>query len=197
MSRRAIIVGHSFVFRLQDFTNKFVEWNNLKFDGTDIQVQYSDLGGLLLRHVPTCHYPTQNMAAFLTYKPQVVYLDIGGNELCNPTCDPELVATHVISFANSLVSHYGVNHVVIGQTLFRFSMLCPVNFNENAVAINNCVKYRLREYTRISFWSLRGMWKDIGALLCEDGIHLNNNGMVKYAKNIKACLGSCIRRNLF
>ena len=54
-------------------------------------------------------------------KPSIVFLQIGGNDLSNPSCDPSGLAKSVLSLGNFLAVAYPVQRVLVGETFLRFA----------------------------------------------------------------------------
>jgi len=75
MVYRVLILGHSFVHRLDSFLyrNRASGWYNLGFDGTEIQVEFAGLGGGTLRPGPKCINKEDFMHVFNTFKPNTVF----------------------------------------------------------------------------------------------------------------------------
>lgn len=91
MGQLAMLVGHSFVYFLQDFVHHESEWYNLGLDGTDIEIDYAGISGGILRNGPQCFYSRNNMAALYMRHSDIVYLQVGDNVLCQSTCVPEIL----------------------------------------------------------------------------------------------------------
>ena len=51
-------------------------------------------------------------------KPDIVFLQIGSNDLCSSSQTPVKVANSIIDLADILVRSYSVKRVIIGQLLF-------------------------------------------------------------------------------
>lgn len=194
MVRKVLIFGHSFVHRLESFTheNYLYGWENLGLDGTDVQVEFSGLGGGTLRPGPKCIQRQNHMLAIETYKPHTVFLQIGGNDLSNEG-NPEKLARDIISFAGYVITCYNVRHVIIGQLLPRYSERTEVDYNDKVILVNKYIKQSLMQRHNITYWHHYGLWKNIQSLLAVDKVHLNPQGMRVYAKNVRAAVGSTKR----
>lgn len=191
MVRKVLIFGHSFVHRLESFTheNYLYGWENLGLDGTDVQVQFSGLGGGTLRPGPKCIQKQKNMLSLEKYKPHSVFLQIGGNDLSNEV-NPEKLARDIISFADYIITCYNVRHVIVGQLLPRYSERTGVDYNDKVILVNKVLGDSLLSRSDITFWRHYGLWKNTQALLSSDMVHLNSEGMLIYAKNVRAAVGS-------
>lgn len=111
MPHRVLIFGHSFVNRLGSFVANHPDWINLGF--FDIQVQFSGIGGGTVRNGQKSITSQDKMEAINTFHPHVVVLQIGGNHLSDPACDPVKLARDIVAFAEFLIAGYGVYHVII------------------------------------------------------------------------------------
>ena len=82
---------------------------------------------------------------FSKVKPDLVYLEIGSNDLCDITVMPEVLAKHVAAFADYLCLAHGINTVYVGQVLQRFKMpdtcsLSVAEYKRRAVAYNKALE---------------------------------------------------------
>ena len=191
MVRRALVFGHSFVHRLESFVhdNSNRGWLNLGLDGTDVQVEFFGLGGGTLRPGPKCVQRQEFTDIIANYNPHCVFLQIGGNNLYAEP-EPHKLARDMIVFADYIINCYQVNHVVIGQLLPRYSGSSEVNYNSKVVEVNKTLRHNLQYRADITYWEHRGLWKNTPALLLRDKVHLNDEGMEKYAKSVRAAVGS-------
>lgn len=196
MVRRALIFGHSFIHRLHSFTlnNRHRGWLNLGLDGTDIQVEFYGQGGGTLRPGPKCIQRQQSIKIISDFKPHCVFLQIGGNDLAGES-DPAKLARDIVSFADYIITCYQVRHVVVGQLLPRYSGEPEVNYayNEKVYNVNNTLQRILCTRNDITYWSHRGLWKNTPDLLLNDLVHLNQEGLEIYARNVRAAVGSRLR----
>ena len=195
MPHRVLILGHSFVNRLCSFVANHPDWVDLGF--YDIQVQFSGIGGGTLRNGPKCISSQSNMEVMKTFHPHAVVLQIGGNDLSDPDCDPGRLARDIIAFAQFLISGYGVSHVIICQLFPRFAVRCYAHYNDHVYMVNNEIGRLLQNNSNISLWHNRGFWKNPRSLIGYDGVHLNHHGMVKYARNMRAAIGINQNRGYF
>lgn len=189
MVRRVLIFGHSFVRRLGDFTFDYRDfgWLNLGLDGTEVQVDFYGLGGGTLRPGPKCVQRREHMSFMHDYS--VCFLQIGGNDLSSES-DPKKLARDIVSFSDYIIHSYEMSHVIIGQLLPRYSEWTEEGYNVKVVDVNKHVEKMTSDKTNITFWHHRGLWKDTHEFLLKDKVHLNDEGMVIYAKSVRAAVGS-------
>ncbi|CAG2238450.1 unnamed protein product [Mytilus edulis] len=95
----------------QDHQNREFSWYNLGFDGTEIQVKFASMGGDTIRPGPKCIQKENFMHIFHTFKPNTVFMQIGGNDLTQENY-PDKLARDIVSFADYVITVYGVSHVV-------------------------------------------------------------------------------------
>ena len=53
------------------------------------------------------------------YKPHIVLLQIGGNDICNHHLHPETLAFQIIDFMTMLRTNYNVSQVIICELFYR------------------------------------------------------------------------------
>ena len=194
MVHRVLVIGHSFVHRLESFLFKerALGWYNMGFDGTEIQVEFASLSGGTLRPGPKCIQSRKFMEVFHSFQPHSVFIQIGGNDLTHED-QPERLARDIRSFAEFLITAYEINHIVVSQLLPRYSERSGPRYNDKVVEVNKHLSQLLLECDNVTLWKHRGLWKDTSSLLC-DKVHLNDAGMRIYAKSVRAAVGSSKRR---
>ena len=196
MPKHVLIYGHSFVDRLDKFSNyPGNKWQNLCLDGTEIQVSFYGVPGGTLNPGPKSIQRHSDIV--LSTCPDAIFLQIGGNDLSDPLVNPHTLAVNIMSFAHYLITVFNVNHVIIGQLLFRFSRRCPNDYNERVISLNDRLRVLCSQYHNISFWHHRGLWRDIKTMLDTDNTHLKPRYMPTYARSVKVAVGSHFRRRLF
>ena len=163
------------------YRNRVSGWYNLGFDGTEIQVEFAGLGGGTLRPGPKCINKGDFMHAFHTFKPNTVFMQIGGNDLAHEE-EPEKLARDIASFADYVITVYDVSHVIVGQLLPRHSESSCPNYNDKVNKVNQHLAFLLKNLKNITFWEHRGLWSDTASLLLPDKVNLNDVGIEVYAK---------------
>ncbi|KAL4225266.1 hypothetical protein ACF0H5_015954 [Mactra antiquata] len=97
------------------------------------QVNIRGLGGLSLHQRRLHSYDVQ------LKNNDIVLLDIGSNDLCNPDCSPEQFALDLMKYASYLIIGLNVKKVVLLQTLHRSKV--PFNgYNEHVVRANTAIQ---------------------------------------------------------
>jgi hypothetical protein len=72
---------------------------------------------------------------FSVFQPDIVYIQIGGNDLSNTTSSKS-VASEIFSFANFLHFGFHIPIVIIGELLFRNPSKVGKDCNDKVVATN-------------------------------------------------------------
>ena len=123
---------------------------------------------------------------------QVVFIDVGTNDLDIKRVPPQELAKEVFTAAQTILFMYpNVKRVVIMEILFRttlgkFPCRNP-RFIAEAHQYNNYMKILVgkhRASTPIRFWHHKGLvenWRHFIA----DGVHLTDAGMTKYYKSMR------------
>ncbi|XP_062593187.1 uncharacterized protein LOC134254668 [Saccostrea cucullata] len=178
---RVVIIGHSFIRRLQDFIARNTENDNLRLYSHLFDVQFLSEGGLTVDRMA-------RGPKFTTFDPppQIVFLQIGGNDLDNTHLAAETLVRKIQSYVNYLVLGCGVRHVVIGQILRRNRR---GDYNSRVVEANCCLKNWASSLDNITFHHHHGFWKDL-SFLSADGVHIrcsrtDSSQMRKYLQSVK------------
>ncbi len=176
-----LILGHSFVTRLTKFA---VDNHLLGFNLAQQQCEifFHGIPGLRMEGLK------QEVGMVESLKPDIVFIDIGTNDLC--VCDPDTVANEVFSFAQHLTHQFGVKRVLVSQVLYRDinrAPHTPTNFNERVAIYNVKMDACLKGNNSIHFWRHRGMWSNWRQLL-GDGIHFNQQGLRKYFNSVRGAI---------
>ena len=88
---------------------------------------------------------TSDLPCIVGFKPQLVIIDIGSNDIDRQVSDPDVLARQVYDFFNTLVSLYGVKSVLIFEVLNRtcrgkYGSKCERTFRTIANKYNNELK---------------------------------------------------------
>ncbi|XP_061170442.1 uncharacterized protein LOC133179795 isoform X2 [Saccostrea echinata] len=118
--------------------------------------------------------------------PQMVFLQVGGNDQDNNKIAVDTLVRQIQSYANYLVLGCGVRHVVIGQILRRNRR---GDYNSRVVEANCCLQNWASSLDHISFHQHHGFWKDL-SFLSRDGVHIrcsrtDSSQMRKYLQSVK------------
>ena len=123
MDTSVAIIGHSFVRRFGDFlagchlprsrrAAHQARYKNLRIDGYSVTC-FGVGGATAVSIIPHIHRWLSNLAP----NAQVVFLDIGSNDLCRRSSSPEQVAARIVGLAASIHTCYNVDYIIAGQIL--------------------------------------------------------------------------------
>ena len=192
----AVVYGHSYVRRLGDYIDDMGNnFTNFGFDGTRLQVLCSGVGGGKVYPGRKSLQASVNTAALSEYEPHICFLQAGENDINIDTFNTETatkLATALINFAAFLQHSFSINHIIIGQLLPRMTS----GFTRCVVEVNKALQQQLatNDHTCIHFWHHRGFWQDPSQLFSRDGVHFNDKGTMKYAKSVRAALGTHLKK---
>ena len=103
------------------------------------------------------------------FKPDVVFLQIGTNDLTRRRSSPASVGSVIEDFVCLLHHEYGVSLVCVGQTVKRH----PVGtFNANVQILTQYLQGVLEPLPFAKNWTHRGFWRASSSYLSYDGVHL-------------------------
>jgi lysophospholipase L1-like esterase len=182
--KRIMILGHSFVRRLQQFVLRSHSGLNANFNLSEsVIVQWLGVGGRTVDK--TRRYDMRVVRAF---RPDIVLIQLGTNDL--PTAPPLQVGSDIEELVKLLHSHYNVKVVVVCQTLWRDS---DQDFNNNVVALNQYSQVFLEHLPFVLFWKHRGFWNTRENIYLRDGVHLNDRGQVKLYRSFRGAIHQALR----
>ncbi|XP_033731234.1 uncharacterized protein LOC117320859 [Pecten maximus] len=186
MAMPVLILGHSYIRRLDQMTNDFrLDCINFGLDGTRVQVYCYGLGGGTI--CPGPKSLQHKLTLLRDIHPKIVILQCGGNDLSRE-CDVNELARKIINFASLVMNAPSVQRVVIGQLLPRFSQRLRHSYNEDVVKLNLALEAMASKQDFLSFWHHRGFWANPRPLYARDTVHLNEVGMRKYYRSMKAAI---------
>ena len=187
MAAEVVVFGHSFVNHLGRYAKS---WPNLGLDPARFHVSFLGVSDGKVCRGEKCVMNRWNLERLDAICQRLVFLQIGGNDLSSVDCSVATLSSNIVSAAEYLICGHGVKHVMIGQLLPRFSARCRSDYKERVIDVNKMVEHKVAMSTEsVSFWHQRGFWRNPTALLDDDGVHVNNLGMVKYTKNVRAAIG--------
>ena len=170
---RSLILGHSFVRRMKVFLrNNTVNSSLNEHFGLENSciVKLIGNGGRtverLMRH---------DLRAAIATKPAILVLEIGSNDLSDPSEDPEIIGETITAFVD--VWRYEIQHkfTVICQVIPRRNPPFP-KYNRRVERLNKCLQDSLADSRVVKFWRHRGLNNPTRDIYVRDGIHLNKLG---------------------
>nr|XP_034303513.1 uncharacterized protein LOC117681758 [Crassostrea gigas] len=155
--------------------------DNLNLDHEVFKASFREKGGLRLSN-------RVFRAEILNFDsiPDVVFLQIGENDICGSTNSEKLARDIVGQYLRDGV---GVKVVIIGQLIRRMQFASCQHFNVFVVQTNEHLKRFAEPLCGIYFWGHRGFWKDLH-YLGPDGVHLlctpaEDQPMRKFRRSIR------------
>ena len=215
---RVLVLGHSFVARLQSFLqyceyqsqcssfgdtspelkatlDRIHAWKidaNLGLNSYEYAISMHGIGGMKMRAEKQVKSLTSQLTAevITDAMPDIVFVEIGSNDLCSPGKCPRLLARNVVSFARYLREMYLVKLVILGSVLPRRDLGIPFpRYNDNVHAFNNEVTALVKETAGVSQWKHRGFTRTLKKEFFDpDGIHLAFEGNGALACSIKRAI---------
>ena len=183
------VIGHSFIRRLGEFVTEHREYGNLRLDNSAFLVYIRGKGGLTVPGLA-------NSSELLCFRvqPDIVYVEIGSNDLTDPFIIVHRLAERIISFAKYLLLGIDIQPVIIGQVLWRKPAASDTNYNNRVVELNKILHRLCREsQDSLIFWHHRGFWSPNMEFLSRDGVHVKCSRqdyryMKKYLQSIRSAV---------
>ena len=183
---RVLIVGHSFVRRIDQFlSQKYIGFNhNFTLDRSLQHVKLVGKGGASVDDI------LPMFLANIDFSPQIVVIDIATNDLHSNTLPPHKLAQQVFNITKRLISRHGVQRVIVLEALPRtqFGLYgAPPSFNTKVAQYNTMIKNLVVQTGNaglVCFWFHKGLPSQIHKFIL-DGCHFNQDGLLKYYRSIR------------
>ena len=184
---RVLILGHSFIRRLRDFIIKNSPTYNLNLNiNASVTIHWHGVGGRTIDKVRRF-----DLTEVERFKPDVVFLQIGTNDLTHRGSSPASVGSAIEDLVCLLHHEYGVRLVCVGQTVKRR----PVGtFNTNVQILAQYLQGVLEPLPFAIYWTHRGFWQAPCSYLSYDGVHLNKQGQHKLYRSVRGAVMHCLKR---
>jgi lysophospholipase L1-like esterase len=182
---RVVIVGHSFVSRLQAFVRNEGQSNgmkNLRLDPDRYEISFLGIPGASTRGNRSLQPALQQIDAI---HPDFVLIEIGSNDPCDENVEPRRLAGDIISLARFVSVGYDTPCVVVGSILPRVGARW-LAYNQRVAAANRYLSELIAAESGIHYWRHRGFTCRSVNPLAEDGVHPNAaHGMPKYVRSVR------------
>ena len=194
---KCLILGHSFIARLRrDLTSN--SSINMYLNSSFIQIDWCGINGATVDTLNTNEKVKSKLSEF---KPHVVVLEIGSNDLCSPD-DPKAIGKEIMQYVNNLIKHFNVHQVVVNCVIQRTKKSRWVKdlkqYNKNVNILNQFLEAVCDHKERIHYWKHRSsLIKDLKLSLLDDGVHFNPQGQFVYYKSLRDAVLSGIESYLF
>lgn len=166
---RTLGLGHSFVLRFKEFVDKRKSSRNVNLDNT-CRVFFSGIGGRTVDKLLQF-----DLAKLHVLQPRVVVLQIGSNDVCNISSEPEEVGSLIITLIHRLQTAFRVDWVVVCGIVHRKKQPYP-QYNSTVSTLNSWLKENLSTTEHATFWRHRGLVRPSLDIYDKDGVHLNRRG---------------------
>jgi lysophospholipase L1-like esterase len=199
MPKVVLILGHSFIARLR----RFVSHSDHEKVNTSLnlseQIIYRGYSGCTITKLTE-----RGVREVLKYKPDLVCLQVGSNDLCDLSVEVQQVVDKLVDFVEILRGH-GVRRICVYQILHRKAPKVPcryavdaVWFNSRVDLVNKMLNDRMgRDFLAgVRFWRHSGFWsrENQALVYCDDGVHLNEeHGYPKYYNSVRASIVSALK----
>jgi len=180
-------VGHSFISRLKCFTDRDgpsePAMYNLRLDPGRYQISFIGVPGASTRGHRSIQ-PALNRIGSL--RPDLVFLDIGSNDLCDENVEPQDLARYIISLARFVLVGYEIRSVAVGSILPRVGPTWS-SYNQRVSATNRYLRELAANEPSVHFWRHRGFSARCAINpFSADGVHPHaQRGMPKYVRSVR------------
>lgn len=182
-----LIIGHSYVSRLKTaLINDQLLQPNFNLQQCVVNC-YGIRGGKLggLQHdVALQTYITQ-------YQPNIILLQIGGNDLCIRCLRPETLACDIVDYMNSLFDFESVKKVLVWELFARSNTrsVTPVIYENRRLIVNQMLPVLIdAENKTLFFWKHLRLMNSPLQIFDRDGIHLSRIGTKKYYRSLRLAI---------
>ena len=187
---RVTVIGHSFITRIDRMlVQQFGLQHNFGVNSNIAEVKIMARGGM-----KTSDLRPQSIAAT---HPDLVYLEIGSNDLCGTSTDGPRVGKAIYNLAMGLVQA-GVKKVVVGEIIYRVGQGIPARVSEYNYRVINLNRYLQTvldqdNCEKLALWRHKGLWQATVPIYCEDGVHLNERGNRRLYRSIRGAIMKYLR----
>ena len=175
----ALILGHSFVKRLRYWMRRYGRVMSLK----NLTVHLHGVGGR------TIDQTYQDMDVVDSLRPDVIFLQVGGNDISDSSTATEIFVKLKRLIAALLNEHH-VSTVIVGSIFCRNRPrnISQVAYDRKKRKINRflCKEFGGFEPGKKVFFFTHKFFK--GNLFDDDGVHLNDSGNRRFFNSIQSAL---------
>ena len=189
---RVFLFGHSFIRRLNEYMKRQEQGGrqpprrNSNLSPSQFRVGCLGVGGgtISAKH----GYPLRKRLFHISVAwPDIVYLDIGSNDLCSQAVSPAKLAGDLMKIARYLTIGCEVKMVVIGALLPRICIPHDVpDYNKRVADTNELIKSLASSEDRVSFCYHARFDNPGPGIYHPDGVHLSyQEGYKRYARSVR------------
>ena len=183
----AVILGHSFTKRLSRWCieNDKV---NMALDKSRFQVYWHGISGASICNPGHSKSLWAESSVIAELEADIVFLDIGSNDLCCPQTTPEQLSAQILTFAAHLHQR-GCSIVIVGEILPRTG---AVHFNSKVDLTNELLASQCNPANGSYFWRhSRNNYNKrfLSDYISSDGIHVDpDRGMSRYFSSVRGAV---------
>ncbi|CAG2213580.1 unnamed protein product [Mytilus edulis] len=193
MSNRTmvLILGHSFIHRLSyKITNTWdrILVQNLNLREAGVRTHFLGFGG---GNIDTLLKDKKGSIRdeCLEFPPDIVVLQIGGNDLDNKPFDMHVYVRKVVSFINILQQTYGVKKVVVCEIFGRRMLALPTRvYHYGKQYIDQYLYLEFKDNPTVNFWFHGSRLVAQDKLFIWDGTHLNLEGTRRFFRSLRGAV---------
>ncbi|KAI8515719.1 hypothetical protein Bbelb_065320 [Branchiostoma belcheri] len=187
--RSVLVSGHSFVKRLERFISSRTTTQTGRAVSRDFWLSRAcvEFYGLPGCNIP--RYRARILPYIQAFPSDIIYIELGVVDLCNPNLSPELIARNLASLAFSLQNIPAVQSVILGAPIWRLHN--PPNmsdFPQRLHKFTEALKELVQSYHKVTVWDHRRLWRHNPNYFAPDGLHLSDLGNLQYYKSVRGAV---------
>ena len=192
-------MGDSFVEHFKNFLkDNLDEYSfSLNLSLRDVMIQYSAKRGSTVDKLQ--RFQLQDV---IDFEPEMVFLQIGSNDLRDPKESPESVAKSIIDLAHRLILNYNVKFVALMQIFHRLHPSRPVRYRVDPSWYNPRVDSTNLNLSAQAnpdhscLWRHKGFWEQSAQekVFDSDGTHLTFLGNKRFFQSLRALTVHLLKR---
>lgn len=170
---RVLILGHSFVRRMKDFLCQNHVEKECRMDFKLRKLCVVTLLGIGGRTIDKLI--RFDLEKIRKTTPTILVLEMGSNDLCDLSCDPQTICQAIMAFTELLAFELNIHHTVICKVIARKKPPFP-DYNQRVKELNTALHYAVGMGRHVTLWHHRGLSNPEREIYAPDGIHLNISG---------------------
>ena len=170
------------------FSGKFPR-SNLCLSPEEFRVGMHGTSGGVISTNKTGYPLRKNLFHVINAHPDIVFVDIGSNNMCDEEVTPAKLAGDIMKLARFFVEGCDVKIVVIGALLPRRNPDLAVGYNRRVSETNALLQSRTADEERIMFCYHAWFDNPLPGVYCKDGVHLSyTKGYERYSRSIRGAI---------
>ncbi|XP_071138410.1 uncharacterized protein [Mytilus edulis] len=130
----------------------------------------------------------------LEFPPDIVVLQIGGNDIDNKPFDMHVYVRKVVSFINILQQTYGVKKVVVCEIFGRQRLALPTRvYHYGKQYIDQYLYLEFKNHPTVNFWFHRSRLVAQDKLFLKDGTHLNLEETRRFFRSLRGAVQNTMK----